>query len=875
MQRTLLPVLLVLFCSGPIWGQQTGDTATLTIESTRIEVGQLLKEISQQSGLDFSYNSRLIDEHAYLEFSVSDKRLKECLDILAEKLGVRYVLVEDQIILKPLKQKQRNYITLSGFVSDASTGEVLIGAKVLLASESRGVYTNEFGYYVLTLAPGQHQISYSYLGYEKKVLSLDLLQGTKQNILLKQSAFQLSEIVIKPSVEEDLHKKNLDQMELSAKELTSLPEFAGESGLVRGLQSLPGIKSNGDGLGYFYVRGGLRDQNLIIIDDAPIYNPSHLLGTYSLVIPDFTKHVKVFKGDIPAYLGDRLSSIVSIRTRDGNLNEPKVQGALNPFLLKFSVETPIKKGKSSLFLSMRRSNFNWLLQRSAPNFDLRFQDYLLKWNHRIGPKDRIFVTAISGADQMEAVSEDFGITIQEIGTKVGLNQNKFAASLRWNHIFSPKVFSNTIFYTGFYENRLDFPPNFWKSSLRVLGYKSDFNLYESPNLHFRWGVEAQAYFINPGSLSVDSTFSYFPSLQSNYSRKVSLYVQSEWKISRQIRISGGLRGVNWARRGPDQYFAFDENFAVSDTLFPGNGIYKQFFRVDPRLSVQVEIDPSSVLRVSVGRYHQYLQLISNTTSPYTPLEVWLPAGPNIAPQSAQQASLSYAKVLESDRMEIQASAYLRKMKGQIEYAPHATIYLNPLIEGELRFGTTRTYGAELMVKKEFERLSGWLSYTYARNLRTTPGINEGDEYPAVQDRPHDFSLALVYQPSKRMRFSGYWTSSSGSKFTAPIGFYSFNGQTVPILGKRNSNRLPAFHRLDLAVLFRLNKDEKKKFKHSLNLSLQNALGFKNAYAIHFNKILEDEINYVVKTDAQNPVRPASTQVSFGRFIPSLSYRFSF
>lgn len=870
MSKASLFLLLVFLNVGFLYGQNPVDSPTISIQRSAIKVGDLLKEITRQSGVDFSFNSQLIDREKKIAFSIKNTSLEDALKQLCEKLGLKYLMIEGQIVLtadKSAKKKEQT-ISLSGFLSDKSSGEILIGAAVAVSGTTMGTYTNEFGYYSLSLQPGTYTVKYGHIGYEKQERQIVLNTRQQRDIALPTKSYQLPAVVINPSLEDILSKNQLGEMELSPDELKNRPEFLGESGLVKGLQSLPGIKTQSDGTAFFYTRGGERDQNLIIIDDAPIYNPSHLFGIYSMVIPDFAKSIKVYKSDMPAMVGDRLSSIVSIRTKDGNLNKFQFSGAISPFINRFSFETPIIKKRSSILATFRRSNFEWLYKRRNPEADIHFTDFHFKWNFKINDKNKLFFTTIWGADFFQNVDA-------ETKERTGINWANLAATFRWNHIFSPKLFSNTTLYTGNYAYRLSIPPNYWKSDLGMLGLKSDFTHYTNPKFTGKFGLDLQGYFNTPGSLSLDTTISILPEVTPNYARKTVLYYEGQWKIRPKIQLNAGLRMISWTNLGPQTYYTFDDAYEVNDTIQAVEGVYNRYINIDPRISLQFQLGNTSQVKLSYGNYHQYLQLISNSVSPFTSLEVWLPANPNIKPQAARQWSLSFLTHLQQAKMEISAAAYHKTLQNQIDYEAHATTHLNPLVEGELRFGTAEAYGIEFLLKKDFKKLNGTLGYTYSRAFRQIDGINNDEIYPALQDRPHDFSLSLNYQWTPRLLCAAYWTSFSGATFTSPTGFFNFNGQNIPIYGARNNDRLPTYHRLDIALKFLLNKREDFPYQHNLTFSVYNALGHKNVSLVRFNRIPDGDFSFVVKSNVLSEVQPQPSQVLLGRFLPSLTYKFQF
>ena len=880
----LIPILCSL--SMLLRAQNADEQGLVTIQVERIRVGDLLDEITQQTGWNFSYNSNILDETEEIVFNVRRASLEKTLELLCSEIELDFRLLEGQIILTSASKRQKlekeeEYFTLSGTLSDKATGESLIGATVVVEGLSQGAISNAFGYYALQLKPGQYHLNYSYVGYQMKRIPLEIKGDQRRNMRLETSAVNLPDVIVQLPLN-SIQQKNLGHQQLGTKDLQNMPEFAGESGLIKGLESLPGIKMHSNGSAFYYTRGGERDQNLIIIDDAPIYNPSHLFGFYSIVIPDFAKSIDVYKSDIPVNLGDRLSAIVDIRTKDGNLNKLEVRGAMNPLINRFSLEVPTAKGRGSIFTSLRSTNFRWLTQPTFPDGTVRFGDFNFKWNHQLDPNNRLYFTTIVSSDElstpnvmdMERVLIPFDLLSQDSSNQnAGLRWANLAATLRWNHIFGPKLFSNTTLYSGNYVYRLDLSNNFWQSNISSLSLKSDFTHYVSNNFTSKFGAEAQGYFTDPGSVVIDTSIAVLPKIESNYSRKLVLYYNGTWKLGNRTTLNAGFRAIEWGNRGPATYFQYDDNYEVVDTVQTDKLIYHRYHNFDPRFSIQYDFSKKSNLKFSYGRYHQYLQLISNSQSPFSYFDVWLPASPNIMPQAAEQLALNYWKYIEWPGLEFSAAAYYKDFKNQIEYKEFPEILVNPALEGELRFGNMQSYGLELLLKKELGRLNGWMSYTLSRTTRQTEGINGNRPYPAFQDRPHDFSIYLNYQISKKVQFSSFYTIYSGSTFSAPTGFFTFNEQTIPIYEERNNDRLPAYSRFDFAFKFLLNKDLTKPFQHSLTFSIYNASNQKNIIAVNFNKIEDENGTPILKTNllSESPLVP--TQIELVRFFPSLTYKF--
>ncbi|MEM7103309.1 MAG: TonB-dependent receptor [Bacteroidota bacterium] len=862
------PLIIILqFIALVSFAQAETSSGEITVNENDITLEAVLDMISEQAGVNFSYNPQYIDPQQRLSLSVKKASLSRVLSILEKKVNAEFKVIDDFVIINLSENPVTDGtpLTLSGFISDESTGEVLIGATVGVSGTSRGVFTNAFGFYSIQLKPGKYTLSYSYIGYENKEVAVDLSKNEQQDMTLGALPIDLPDVTIGIPLRNLLDKKEPSAPEMSPEALQSMPEFAGESGLVKGLQSLPGVSMHSDGSAFFYVRGGERDQNVVIIDDAPIYNPSHLFGFYSLIIPDFTKSITVYKSDMPADLGDRLSSIVSIRTKDGNINKFGFSGAINPIMYRFSVDAPFVKKRGSIFVSFRRSNYEWLYKRSQPESRVFFYDLNFKWNHKINDKNRIYFTTIIAGDNFGSRGDN--------GAESGIKWGNSAATFRWNHIFGPKLFSNTTIYTGNYAYRIFSTQDFWLSGLSTLSLKSDFTHYTSSQITSKFGIEAQAYFINPSEISLDTDLPIFPDIKPNYSRKLTLYYQGTFGLSEKLTLNAGLRVINWANTGPVTYFDFDENFEVSDTLSVGNGVYHNYLRAAPRLSLQYEINDYSRLKLNVGLYQQYLQVASNSGSPFTSMEVWVPAGPNIKPQSALHLGLSYLNYFERPNMEFSASAYYKHSENQIDYKPHAETLLNPLLDGDLRFGTLRSYGLEMMLKKNTGKLNGWISYTLSRAIKNTPDLNNGEDYLAFQDRPHELSLLLNYHFGPKVRFTGYWTIFSGARFSSPTGFFNFNDQTIPIYGEKNNDRLPAYSRFDLSFNFILNKKLDSKFQHDLTFSIYNATAHKNIVKLNFNKIPVEGDRPIVPINRLAINTLIASQTDFIRFFPSLTYKF--
>jgi hypothetical protein len=603
---------------------------------------------------------------------------------------------------------------------------------------------------------------------------------------------------------------------------------------------------------------------MIIIDDAPIYNPSHMLGMFSTIIPDAINDMTLYKGDMPASMGGRLSSVLDIRTKKGNDQHLAAWGDLGLLSTKLGVEGPVRKDASSFLVSTRFSRLKWLASAANLNVEkFNFYDFTGKMNFKVNQSNRIFLFFYHGADNF-------------VGQNNGLRWSNTAGTLRWNHLFSERLFMNTTMLASGYDYFLYRDARNgtgWHSHISNFNLKSDFNYYISPGNEISFGTGITAYGFNPGNLEGPANIPDRLALSVRNSSELVLYGSHDLQITDRLNVSYGLRLSAWSNSGEAFEFRFDEARNVIDTLYFEKGdSYKTYVNAEPRLTIAYEATDATSVKANLSRNVQNIHLITNSISPFTSLEVWLPSSFNIRPQRATQTTVGVYHHFNNLSATLSVEGYLKRLSNQIEFEPHAETILNPLIERELRFGNGLNYGIELLAKKDIGRIRGWAGYTYARAKRTFDEVNDGVQYNSFYDRPHQVSIMGSYDLTKRWNVGFTWVYSTGSPYSAPTGYYYHNGEEVPVYGAKNNVRLPDYHRLDVGATHVLNKNPDSKFKHSLNFSIYNFYARENSLFVNYNKIQNSEGDFKVAENLLDPNRVTSNFFLF-RFAPSLSYSF--
>lgn len=868
---------LFFFTTIGLYAQEGLFEKKVTISAKNKPLKEVLEELNKSTGVKFSYSHEQIPVNKEITLQFYHKPLKKVLKEVCNQANIQYKQLEGQVVLKaaiPItqeeKQEEERNFTVSGYIKDKETGEALIGATVYDKEKQLGTIANAYGFYSLTLPPGRYNLRYSFMGYKKEVLSINLFQDKWVPIELDIDESQLTTVVIKSSEEEEiLRSERISQMKMLSKTIEHNPGFLGEVDFVKSLQAVPGIKNYGDGSTKFYVRGGDRDQNLILLDEAPIYNPSHLLGFFSTFSPEAIKDVKIYKGDIPASHGGRLASLIDIRTREGNMKKYNFYGAFGPLTGNYSLEGPIVKEKSSFFVSLRRSHLGWLTRSTSDNIDIRFWDFNSKLNAKFNENNRLYLSLYSGKDIFRA----------GVGNGFGLNWGNKAATLRWNHIFSDRLFSNTTLSTSNYEYYLYTNienDEYWKSDISNFNIKSDFTFYKKPGRTIRFGAKISNHEFNPGNYypGDDRYLEFIPVVAEQQASEIVMYYSKQRKLSNKWLLKYGLRIPAWNNNGPTTIYEFDDEYNVSDTIaYEDESTFHTYVNLEPRLNLSYFHSKNDVFRFSYARTTQYMQLLSNSISPFTSLEVWLPSGPNIKPQKADQFIVGYTKKFGGKAYEVTTEAYYKNMENQIDYESHPKMLLNPLIEGELRFGRAWSYGTELMLKKNSGILTGWLGYTLSKTYKKTKAVNDGRKYPAFYDRPHDISLFIDFMASERANISANWIYTTGSAISTPTGFFYYHDYTVPIYAEKHNDRLPDYHRLDLSLSYRLNR-KVRKFNHSFVFSLYNAYGRKNPISVNFNKAEFADGEIKIPGNLYNHPALEPTKIAILGVIPSIKYKFS-
>lgn len=760
-------------------------------------------------------------------------------------------------------------VTLSGYLKDKSNGEALIGATIYIPDLKTGVITNPYGFYSISVPEGTYSVIYSYIGYQSQSPLVNLKENKQLNMLLEEDSKQIDEVVVTG----DKKNRNVESLQMSmekvqVKMIRKLPSFMGEVDIIKSITLLPGIQNGGEGSSGLYVRGGGPDENLMILDEAPVYNASHLLGFFSVFNSDAIKDVQVYKGGIPAEYGGKASSVIDIRMKDGNSQQLGMSGGIGNISSRLTVEGPIIKDKWSFIVSGRRTYADYLgklmgLEELKDN-QLYFYDLNLKTNVEINDKNRIYLSAYTGDDYFKA------------GESIYMRWGNLTSTVRWNHLFSNKLFSNTSFIFSRYNYNLGVPGNTadqfdWTSQISDYNFKEDFSWYLNSKNKLTLGVNLIYHHFEPGEVDANEG-SYFTDLKlTNYNAiDNSLYVSNEQSIGPKLTLRYGLRYSYFQQIGkgkvreyqnPDQ--PNDDEVTDVKEYGPGELIPPPYHNLEPRLAVKYMLTPESSIKASYNRMAQNLHLISNTNSP-TPLDIWLPSNSYIKPLIANQVGLGYFRNFKDNMFETSAEVYYKKLDNVIDYIDGAELFLNEDLETELLRGKGYAYGLELYAKKQAGRLTGWLSYTLSKSMREIPGINEGEAYPSSYDRTHNVSFVANYELSKRWSLSSTWVFSTGNPTSYPIAKYDVQGNTFYYYSARNSDRIPDYHRLDFSATYDFKKNDRKKVKQSLNFSIYNVYARRNAYSVTFRQ------------NEDNPNVSEATRLSIiGSLIPSITYNFNF
>jgi hypothetical protein len=880
----MLFLFLVMFMAFNVSGQNLDKKISINLKN--VTLAEAIKQIGEAGNVFFSYSPQSIPVNNIVSVKAKNKAVKEVLNDLFKKNGIEYSVIENQIILKSEKihepDKHANKTpevaryTISGILKEKGSGEVLIGAYAYAKGTSLGTTTNAYGFYSLSLPAGNYSLVFSFIGYQPIIMDIDLNKSQVISLELDAVKTEIKPVeIIAKDAEEALKKGQFNISKLQPKLLEQLPGVAGDIDIIKSLQAVPGIKSFGDGSAMFYTRGGQSDQNLILVDEAPIYNPAHLFGFVSALAPEAIKDMTVFKGDAPANYGGRLSSVIDIKTRDGNMKRFGFAGNLGVFVSDLAFEGPFKRDKASWLITGRISNLNWLFSNrtNLRQVKMNFYDLNAKFNFKLNNNNRLFFTFYYGND---AFSRENSVTQKTFG----ITWNNLLGTIRWNHIFNNKLFSNTTVYYSRYNYYLFSSResnDYWKSSISNIAVKTDFTYYINPNNTFKTGFDISPHQSDPGNIYFsDPKIAVNTKTISKYqSVEYAIYACNEQQVGKRFNFKYGIRLTLWQNYGPGTYYVFNDEFITSDTLSPAkNKDYASFIRPEPRLIATYMPGKSNALRFCYSRTNQFVQVLNNSTSPFTSLESWVPSGPNFKPQSADLFTLGYSHRLPKQNLLFSAEIYYKQSHNALDYIDHSNILFNPLLENELRVGKAWSYGIELMVRKETGKISGWIAYTYSRALRKTAGINNGKTYPASYDTPHEICVNFTYDTYKRWSFVLNWIYHTGSPVTSPIGFYYYEGASVPIYGDKNNDRLPDYHRLDLSIIFKISKPE-RKYQHSLSLNIFNVYARKNPFSLNFNKFIDENNNFIVPADMSGNYDRVPTFISASGIIPSLNYKFRF
>jgi len=756
--------------------------------------------------------------------------------------------------------------TLSGYVSDEN-GEMLPGVYVMISNTSTGTVTNAYGFYSLTLPKSTFKLRFSCMGYQTQEIEVSLKSPQKISVSLIPATNSIDEVTITAQrKDENVRENAMSTVQLQAKTIKKIPNLMGEVDVIKGIQLLPGVQSSVEGSSGFYVRGGNLDQNLILLDGATVYNPSHLFGFFSVFNGDAVKDIELYKGAIPAEYGGRLSSVLDVRMNEGNTQRIKGSAGIGIISSRFTIEGPLVKDKISFIVSGRRTYADLMLPFStdtiAKKSKVYFYDLNAKINYQINSNNRIFLSGYFGRD------------VNRFGNIYEMNYGNATGTLRWNHTYREKLFSNfTLIFSDFSYNLgvPDGPMAFkWMSHIVNYSFHNDYTYYLNPSNTLKFGIQATYHTIKPGSIEGVGRSSDVPTMQypDNHAIEYAAFISNEQKINSKLSVMYGLRFTAFQNIGKATLYHYDSNFEHTDsTVYKAGKIFNTYSFLEPRINVCYTLTSTSSVKANYSRTSQYLHLASNSTASF-PLDMWFMSNPNIKPQYADQVALGYFRNFHNNMIEASVEIFYKKIYHAIDFKDHATLLPQQYLEGELRIGSARSYGAEFLVRKQSGKLTGWVSYSYIRTYRKIPAINYGKEFNPTYDKPNNISVVLNYELSKRFEAGMNWVYSTAMPVTVPKSGFMYGNVWVPDGFERGSTRIPgtAYHRLDLSLTYKFKTAHKES---NLNLSVYNVYNRHNAFAIYFREKENDG------SGSTNQHRTEVVKLYLFPIIPSLTYNINF
>jgi len=754
--------------------------------------------------------------------------------------------------------------TISGTVSDSRTGEAIIGAYITDESGKFGTVSNIYGFYSLTIPKGNIIIEYSNIGHSVLQKKIELQKDIVLNIELQKSDAQIEEVTItREKADKNIKNVETGVTSITPKDIKLIPVIFGEQDILKTIQLMPGIKPSGEGSSGFHVRGGGADENLILLDEAPVYNASHLLGFFSVFNSDAVKNAKIYKGTAPAQYGGRLSSVLDIQMNDGNLKQFSTSGGIGLIASRLTLEVPVIKDKASLIISGRRTYADLFLvfakKEETRNSTLYFYDLNAKFNYKLNDKNRFFLSGYFGRD------------VFSFNDVIGMDWGNMTGTLRWNHVFNSKLFLNSTLIKSTYDYEIGF--SFLnddngkvkiKSAIEDWILKEDFQYFHNSKNLFRFGLHSMYHKFLPGEIDASEVDALNDiKVQNKYALENAVYVSHEISLFENLKAIYGLRFSSFCVLGPGTVYDYNDLGEPIDSVsYENREFIKTYKNFEPRTSLNYIINKKNSVKAAYTRNTQYIHLLSNSTSS-TPADLWYPTTKLVKPGLADLFSLGYYRNFYDNMFESSIEVYYKDMKNVIDYKNGANIFVNEYLEAELAFGKGWSYGAEFYIKKQIGNITGWISYTWSKTERQFDfnEINSGDPFSARHDRTHDLSITAMYNLNKRLSFGATWVYYTGDAVTFPTGRYIIDGRVVSLYTDRNGYRMPDYHRLDFSVTY-YNKP-RKRWHSDWNLSIYNVYARKNAYQITFEQVEEGSSEF------------QAVRLALFSIIPSVSYNFRF